>query len=137
MTPKQYLNQAKHLDAMINCRLREIDYWKELSVSITSGRYDGMPHSPKRPADAAFVSCIERIDEAQKDVAEKVARLITLREEISNQISLLSDRDEQLVLRFRYVDGCTWEDIAGILNVSVRTVHRIHGSALQNFSVPE
>jgi DNA-directed RNA polymerase specialized sigma subunit len=137
MTPKQYLNQAKHLDAMINCRLREIDYWKELSVSITSGRYDGMPHSPNRPADAAFVSCIERIDEAQKDVAEKVARLITLREEISSQISLLSDRDEQLVLRFRYVDGCTWEDIAGILNVSVRTVHRIHGSALQNFSVPE
>lgn len=52
-------------------------------------------------------------------------------------ISLLSDRDEQLVLRFRYIDGCTWEDIAGILNVSVRTVHRIHGSALQNFSVPE
>ncbi|MCH3955499.1 MAG: DUF1492 domain-containing protein [Eubacterium sp.] len=137
MTPKQYLNQAKHLDAMINCRLREIDYWKELSVSITSGRYDGMPHSPNRSADAAFVSCIERIDEAQKDVAEKVARLITLREEISSQISLLSDRDEQLVLRFRYVDGCTWEDIAGILNVSVRTVHRIHGSALQNFSVPE
>lgn len=137
MTPKQYLNQAKHLDAMINCRLREIDYWKDLSVSITSGRYDGMPHSPNRPADAAFVSCIERIDEAKKDVAEKVARLITLREEISSQISLLSDHDEQLVLRFRYVDGCTWEDIAGILNVSVRTVHRIHGSALQNFSVPE
>lgn len=137
MTPKQYLNQAKHLDAMINCRLREIDYWKDLSVSITSGRYDGMPHSPSRPADAAFVRCIERIDEAQKDVADKVARLITLREEISSQISLLSNRDEQLVLRFRYVDGCTWEDIAGILNVSVRTVHRIHGSALQNFSVPE
>ncbi len=87
--------------------------------------------------DAAFVNCIERIDEAQQDVADKVARLITLREEISSQISLLSDRDEQLVLRFRYVDGCTWEDIAGILNVSVRTVHRIHGSALQNFSVPE
>jgi DNA-directed RNA polymerase specialized sigma subunit len=137
MTPKQYLNQAKHLDAMINCRLREIDYWKELSCSISSGQYDDMPHSPNRPADASFVRCIEKIDEAQKDVAEKVARLIALREEISSQISLLSDRDEQLVLRFRYVDGCTWEDIAGILNVSIRTVHRIHGSALQNFSVPE
>ncbi|MCH4007744.1 MAG: DUF1492 domain-containing protein [Eubacterium sp.] len=137
MTPKQYLNQAKHLDAMINCRLREIDYWKELSVSITSGRYDGMPHSPNRPADAAFVRCIEQIDEAQKDVAEKVARLITLREEISSRISMLPNHDEQLVLRFRYIDGCTWEDIADILNVSIRTVHRIHGSALQNFSVPE
>ena len=25
MTPKQYLNQAKHLDALIHARLREID----------------------------------------------------------------------------------------------------------------
>jgi DNA-directed RNA polymerase specialized sigma subunit len=137
VTPKQYLNQAKHLDATINCRLREIDYWKELSLSIASGKYDGMPKGTNRSADAAFVHCIERINEAQEDVAGKVARLISLRDEIGSQINLLSDRDEQLVLRFRYIDGCTWEDIAGILNVSVRTVHRIHGSALLNFSVPE
>lgn len=25
MTAKEYLNQARHLDALINCRLREID----------------------------------------------------------------------------------------------------------------
>ena len=28
MTAKEYLNQARHLDALINCRLREIDYWR-------------------------------------------------------------------------------------------------------------
>jgi hypothetical protein len=37
MTPKQYLSQAKHLDALINARLREIDYWKEMSTSISAG----------------------------------------------------------------------------------------------------
>ena len=26
MTAKEYLYQARHLDALINCRLREIDY---------------------------------------------------------------------------------------------------------------
>ena len=46
-------------------------------------------------------------------------------------------RDEQLVLRYRYLDDCTWEEISRMLNVSLRTVHRIHGSALQHFSVPE
>ena len=30
MTAKEYLNQARHLDALINCRLREIDYWRAL-----------------------------------------------------------------------------------------------------------
>ena len=29
MTAKEYLNQARHLDALINCRLREIDYWRD------------------------------------------------------------------------------------------------------------
>ena len=38
MTPKQYLNQAKHLDALIHSRLREIDYWREMSTSDS-----GMP----------------------------------------------------------------------------------------------
>lgn len=49
----------------------------------------------------------------------------------------LENRDEQLVLRYRYLDDCTWEEISRMLNVSLRTVHRIHGSALQNFSVPD
>ena len=35
MTAKEYLNQARHLDALINCRLREIDYWRDLSSSVS------------------------------------------------------------------------------------------------------
>ena len=30
MTAKEYLNQARHLDALINCRLREIDTRRDL-----------------------------------------------------------------------------------------------------------
>lgn len=50
---------------------------------------------------------------------------------------MLASRDEQLLLRYRYLDDFTWEEIARMLNVSLRTVHRIHGSALQNFIVPD
>ena len=136
MTAKEYLNQARHLDALINCRLREIDYWKELSSSVSSMRFDGMPHSPNRPTEAPFVRCLEKIDEIQRSVEEKIAYLVRLKEEINTAIDKLESRDEQLVLRYRYLDDCTWEEISRMLNVSLRTVHRIHGSALQNFSVP-
>ena len=137
MTPKQYLNQAKHLDALIHARLREIDYWKEMSASVSGMRYDGMPRNPNTPTDAQFVTCLHKIDEIQADVEKKVARLITLRDEINARIDLLVDPEEQLVLRYRYIDNCTWDEIACMLNVSLRTVHRIHGSALQNFVVPD
>ena len=137
MTAKEYLNQARHLEALINCRLREIDYWKDLSNSVSGVRYDGMPHSPNRPTEAPFVRCLEKIDEIQRNVEEKIAYLVRLKEEINTAIDKLESRDEQLVLRYRYLDDCTWEEISRMLNVSLRTVHRIHGSALQNFSVPD
>ena len=137
MTAKEYLNQARHLDALINCRLREIDYWRDLSSSVAGMKFDGMPHSPNHPTEAPFVRCLEKIDEIQRDVEDKVAYLVRLKEEINTAIDMLASRDEQLLLRYRYLDDFTWEEIARMLNVSLRTVHRIHGSALQNFIVPD
>ena len=137
MTAKEYLNQARHLEALINCRLREIDYWKDLSSRVSGMRFDGMSHSPNRPTEAPFVRCLEKIDEIQRSVEEKVAYLISLREEINFRIDMLENHEEQALIRYRYIDGFTWEEIGLVLNVSLRTVHRIHGSALQNFSVPD
>ena len=135
MTAKEYLNQARHLDALINCRLREIDYWRDLSSSISGSNFE--PHyNPNKPTEAPFVRCIAKIDTIQRDVEEKVAQLIRLRDEINSRIDLLTSHEEQLVLRYRYIDGCTWEEIGHMLNVSLRTVHRLHGTALQNFSLP-
>ena len=135
MTAKEYLNQARHLDALINCRLREIDYWRDLSSSVSGSNFE--PHyNPNKPTEAPFVRCLEKIDAIQRDVAKKVAYLVCLKETINAAIDRLASREEQLVLRYRYLDNCSWEEISRMLNVSLRTVHRIHGSALQNFSVP-
>ena len=136
MTAKEYLNQARHLDALINCRLREIDYWRDLSSSVSGSNVE-QHYNPNKPTEAPFVRCLEKIDTIQRDVAEKIAYLVRLKGEINTAIDALEMRDEQLVLRYRYLDDCTWEEISRMLNVSLRTVHRIHGSALQHFSVPE
>ena len=136
MTAKEYLNQARHLDALINCRLREIDYWRDLSSSISGSNLEPQ-YNPNKPRGAPFVRCLEKSDAIQRDVAEKIAYLVRLKGEINTAIDALEMRDEQLVLRYRYLDDCTWEEISRMLNVSLRTVHRIHGSALQHFSVPE
>lgn len=135
MTAKEYLNQARHLDALIHCRLREIDYWRDLSSSVSGSSFEEH-YNPNRPTEAPFVRCLEKIDEIQRNVEEKVAYLICLKEEINKAIDKLENRDEQLLLRYRYLDNCTWEEIAAMMNVSIRSVHRIHGMALQHFSVP-
>lgn len=135
MTAKEYLGQARHLDTLINCRLRELDYWRDLSTSVSGSNFEAH-YNPNRPTEAPFVSCIAKIDEIEREIAAKVSYLVGLREEINAAIDKLESREEQLLLRYRYLDNFSWEEIGRMLCVSLRTVHRIHGSALQKFSVP-
>ena len=135
MTAKEYLGQARHLDTLINCRLRELDYWRDLSSSVSGSNFEAH-YNPNRPTEAPFVRCIAKIDEIEHEIAAKVSYLVGLREEINAAIEKLESREEQLLLRYRYLDNFSWEEISRMLCVSCRTAHRIHGSALQNFSVP-
>ena len=59
--------------------------------------------------------------------------LCATREAVSQAIDCVENNQEKLLLRYRYIDGRTWQKIAELLDVSLRTVHRIHGSALQHF----
>lgn len=136
MTPKEYLNQAKHLDALINYRLRELDYWRDMSGRISGSNFE--PHyNPNKPTEAPFVRVIEKIDELERDIEDKIRHLMELKDEISRAIDKLESYDEQMVLRYRYLDRFSWEEISHMLHVSERTVYRIHGDALANFIVPD
>lgn len=62
---------------------------------------------------------------------------VDLRSEINAAIESMENPEERLLLKYRYLKNESWEDISYELNVSYRTVHRIHASALNNFIVPE
>lgn len=136
MTAKEYLSGAKRLDDIINCRLRELEYWRSLSRSVSGSNFE--EHlNPNRPTEAPFARCLDKIDEIERDINGKVDALVDLRTEINKAIDAVGNFEEQTVLRCRYLDNLTWEAISGIIGVSVRTVHRIHGTALQHFPIPE
>ena len=135
MTTKEYLNQARHLDAHINCQLRELEYWRDLSAQVSGCNFE--PHySSSKSNTAPFVRCIEKIDEIEHKINQEIDALVDLKAEISSAIERLDDTEEKLLLKYRYFENRTWEEISGLLHVSERTVRRIHGRALQNFSVP-
>lgn len=135
MTAKEYLEQAKRLDSTIECRMRELEYWRGLSGNLSSCNF-GQTRSSNRPTEAPFVKCIEKIDEIECDISGKINELVRLREEMGKAIDSVENRDEQLVLHYRYLDDLTWTSIANKLFVSERTVRRIHELALENFVVP-
>lgn len=136
MTAKEYLSQAKLMDEAINYRLRELEYWRNLSRSVSTGGLEEH-HNPNHSTEAPFVKCLEKIDEIERDVNARIDRLVDLRRTVDRAIDAMEDDTEQILLRCRYLEGLSWTDISHIINVSLRTAHRIHSAALQNFAVPE
>ena len=73
----------------------------------------------------------------EQKIHKELCQLVVLKKQVSGSVEKVSDREERLLLTYRYLNNCTWEEIGERLHVSNRTVHRIHASALKNFSVPD
>ncbi len=137
MTAKEYLKQAFLLDKQIQVELKELEQLREMRGAIQGCNYDEKDGSnPNRNLEAPFVKTIEKIWEYEQKINDKINRLVDLRSEINAAIETMDNADERLLLKYRYLENESWEDISFELNASYRTVHRIHASALKNFVVP-
>ena len=124
MTAKEYLKQAYLLDKQIQVEVKELEQLREMRGTIQGCSYgEKIGTNPNINLEAPFIKTINR--------------LVDLRSEINTAIEKMENSEERFLLKYRYLKNESWEDISYELNVSYRTVHRIHASALNNFVVPE
>ena len=107
MTAKEYLNQARLLDQRINAKLDRVTRLRELTTRVTAAM------------DSEIVSH---------------TRLVDLKKEVSEVLTLIHDPDCQLLLELRYLCFRGWEEIAEVMHFHIRTVYKLHGRALQKLS---
>jgi len=79
----------------------------------------------------------ERITALLKKLRAETEELIRRKEEVREVIDALPKRNEQMVMRCRYLLGMKWEDIAAELDVDPKTARRWHNLALQHAKIPE
>jgi DNA-directed RNA polymerase specialized sigma subunit len=137
MQAKQYLKQAYRLNDLINSDLEELDELRIFSESISSPNFSGMPTSGTRNIEPTFARAVDKIVDLENHINEEINRLVDLKKEIRSVINEVIDGDERLLLKYRYINFCAWEDICAKMNISMRTAHRIHSAALANVKVPE
>ena len=135
MTSKEYLRQAYRLNELIDSDAEELERLRDLSFKIAGGNYGERVISSGRK-EPSFVRYIDEIDEMERKIHAELCELVLLKRNITQAINRMENREERLVLSYRYLSNKTWEQISSILSVSIRTVHRIHQSALNHFSVP-
>ena len=136
MTAKEYLMQAYKLNELIDSDTEELEHLRELAGRISGSDFSECVQCI-RNKEPNFVKYLIDIIEMEQKIHKELCRLVVLKKQVRGSIETVSDREERLLLTYRYLNNCTWEEIAEKLHVSNRTVHRIHASALKNFSVPD
>lgn len=135
MTAKEYLNQAYRLEQRIKLAKMEIEDLQELSCSVSSPGFEEH-YNATRNTEAPFVKTLYKIMEMQDKVNKELDLLLKLKEEIKQVIMELSDQDEILVLKYRYLYNWTWARIGDEIYADERTVRRWHNRALSHIRVP-
>lgn len=135
MTAKEYLQQAYRLNELIDSDVHELERLRDLAGRISSPNFGERVQS-SRNLDAPFVKYLGDIMEMEEKIQKELCRLVVLKKQILTVLGSVADREERLLLTYRYLNNESWEQIAEGLSVSMSTVHRIHASALRNFPVP-
>lgn len=120
------------MNELIQCDRQELQELRLLSTNLKSTDYskDKVQVSPTN--DANYAKIVAKIIELENLINLDIERMLMLKAEIRDVIGGIPDKEEQLVLRCRYLNFYSWEKIYSLLNVSPRTVHRIHNNALHS-----
>lgn len=130
---KNDLKQYAIIDKELKQLEQQLDKLRSQAEYPTSSRWSYSRSGKSVTADIMATITAKLVDLEQRH-ARKWDDLITKQQEIEAAIEVLGDPEQRALLRYRYIDGLYWEEICVRLHVSYRTVHRIHGTALQKMA---
>lgn len=128
MITKEELKEHIRLKQEIADLKENIEKLRLQAQSISATRITGASAgsgSPDKIADN-----LARVDKLIQHYQQKVERLLIQQKKIEEAIESLP-ANERILMRYRYIDGLDWIDVAANMNYSWRQTHRIHGRALK------
>lgn len=125
---KKYLSRVYMANELIESNVRELEVLRGLSSNISvnlhscgdSGRIENV---------------VFKVAMLESEIDDEICNLIDIKEEVKNAINTVSDINQNMVLRLVYLEFRSIEEVAEIMNYSVRHVHRLHKKALGNVRV--
>lgn len=127
---KDYLRQYRDAEREEKRLTGEIELWRSRAESMTAG-YG--PQTGGGGDGRKLEQVAVRIADLTDDLIRQRSGLVQLRREIGAAIDAVPDARLRELLRLRYIDGLTFEQIAVRMNYGWRQILRLHGKALTEF----
>lgn len=131
MITKEELKRHVRLVQEISDLKENIDRLQLQAKSISAIRISGAPAgsgSPDKIADN-----LARVDNLISYYHTKLNQCLAEQQRIEQAIASLPDV-ERLLMRYRYIDGLDWVDVASKMHYSWQGTHKIHARALKRLS---
>lgn len=131
MTAKEFLERAGRLDLKISINLEHVEQLRSIAYKVTSKIREN-PASGGTPK-SALEDAVIKLVMAEQALNADIDRFVDMKKEIIDMLEKMPNEDEQLILNLRYLCLNRYEDIARKMNLSLRSVYRIHAYALDSF----
>lgn len=135
VTAKQYLEQAYRLNQFIQSSQQELADLRVMSECISGIDYSKEKVQSSHSNDAGFAKIVEKIIELERAIKRDIEKMLSLKLEIRTAIDAVQNSDERLLLKYRYLNFMKWEEICVKMQISIRTAHRIHATAINNIKI--
>lgn len=144
-TVKQRLVEYRERERDIDNQIERVEWLDMKMTSIGSPVISDMPKGAS-PSHDKIGSMIAQKEELEFCIREDIKKQENERAEIEAILKKLKHSDERAVIRMRYFDGASWNDVVDMLfgakadflgkeDTYLRRTHKIHGSALLNMAI--
>lgn len=127
LTAKEYLSQYRTLDDSINAKLAQVEELRRKAQSVGGGNGTGahgtQPHN-------RVGEITERLVDLEREINEEIDRSVDVQREIRAAIAAVPEERLRTLLEYKYINGCTLEQIAVRMDYSYPQICRLHGKAL-------
>lgn len=125
----ELMRRYRNIICEVENRQREIEWWRSLAEKVT---HTLAPVRYTVKDGSRIENAIEKIEQHRERLAATLSALVDQCEAIESAIDAVPDARERMLLRYRYIDGMTFESIADKMGISTRWVYEIHDSAVKN-----
>lgn len=131
---KQELHRYRDLEAERQQLARELEKVEDFMDGLKGTNWDGMPRSPG--VGDPVLGVVTQHLALQERYRAKVAELAAAQAAIEDRIEALEPKARKL-MRHRYIEGLSWEEVCVAMCYSWRQTHNIHSTALNTLLAAE
>ena len=106
MTGKEYLLQARYLDERIHSKIQQIESLNDLATSCSAVISD-MPRNPNQ-GGSKMADAVIKIVTLQEEINQDINALVELKHQIMGVIKAVPNVEYQTLLEKRYLCFITW-----------------------------